>query len=264
MGTLWRRLALVLTVTCGLASAGQTPAGKTQGDRLAAVLTRSAEYCRRLSGAALDFVCLEEVKEETARLTPETKVFLYDYQFIRKNEEAKEKRTLVAVDGKKVRAQETELQAVMFRYENVLFGPVGLLSKSWQAYHQYTVVGEQGEGTGKALVIEATPGPAPLEPHCYGRLWVREKDGAVLKIVWDQRSLGNYRDVAEWAKSHGAEARITAYCEYGIEKNGLRFPSRNYSEQATVDPDGRKKVAALIAVAYKDYKFFTVETQVTF
>src|SRR5512135_1406133 len=115
-------LALALAVTSVLSEAGQAPAEKTQGDRLAAVLKRSAEYCQRLGGAALDFVCMEEVREETARLTPETKTFLYDYQFIRKNEEAKEKRTLVAIDGEKVKPREAELQAISFRYENVLFG----------------------------------------------------------------------------------------------------------------------------------------------
>lgn len=269
-----RRLALFVVLASGVIAAGgpaagqtpagQTPAGKPQADRLAAVLKRSAEYCRRLGGAALDFVCMEEIKELTAQLTPETRIYLYDYQFVRKNQETKEKRNLVAVDGKKVKAPKADLLAVMFRYENVLFGPVGLLSESWQGYHEYKIVGEEGEGPEKTLVIEATPGPVPGEEHCYGRLWVREKDGAVLKIVWDQRSLGNYRDVEAWARSHGAEARITAFCEYGYEKNGLRFPSRNYSEQAYVYPDSRNTVAASITVAYKDYKFFTVETEVKY
>jgi len=261
MSRMPRRLALVLAVASCLSAIGQTVAEKPQADRLAAVLKKSAEYCQRLGGAALDFVCLEEVKELTARFTPETRVYLYDYQFVRKGQETKEKRRLVAVDGKNVEVREAELQAIMFRYENVLFGPVGLLSQSWQAYHEYKIVGEEGSGPEKILVIEATPGPLPLEAHCYGRLWVREKDGAVLKIVWDQRSLGNYRDVEDWAKSHGVEARITAFCEYGVEKNGLRFPSRNYSEQAYIDSDKRKTVSALITVAYKDYKFFTVETE---
>lgn len=274
MSGMLRRLVLFAVITSGVIAAGRTVAGQTpagqpsaeqrQADRLAAVLKRSAEYCRRLAGAALDFVCAEEVRETTAQLTPDTNIYLYDYQFVRKGRETKEKRSLVALDGKKVKSRETELQAVTFRYENVLFGPVGLLSESWQPYHEYKIVGETGSGPEKTLVIEAKPGPVPLEAHCYGRLWVREKDGAVLKIVWDQKSLGNFREVDEWARSHGAEPRITAFCEYAIEKNGLRFPSRNYSEQAYFYPDKGKKVAAEISVAYKAYKFFTVETEVKY
>ena len=259
-----RRLALVLAAIPGLLAAGQAALARPDDVRLAAVLKKCADYCERLGGAALDFVCLEEVKELTAHFSPEVKTCLYDYQFVRKNQEAKEKRNLVAIDGKKVLAREADLQAVMFRYENVLFGPVGLLSKSWQAYHEYRMVGEEGSGPQKTVVIEATPSSVPLEPHCYGRVWVREGDGAVLKIVWDQRSLGNYRDVQEWAKSHGYEARITAFCEYGVEKKGLRFPSRNFSEQAYLDTDKRKTVMAAIDVVYKNYKFFTVETEVKY
>jgi hypothetical protein len=232
--------------------------------RLAALLKKSAEYCRRLDKAALDFVCLEEVTELTARFTPHTRVLVYDYQLIRKNKETKEKRNLLEVDGRKTDIQDSSLQTVMFQYENVLFGPVGLLSEFWQAYHVYTLIGEDKVNKEKAVVIEATPRQAFDEPHCYGRIWVNEDDGSVLKIVWDQKSLGNYQAVEEFAKSHDAEAQITAFSEYGLEKNGLRFPSRNYSEQAYILSDKRKIVNARISVIYKKYKFFTVETEVDF
>jgi hypothetical protein len=150
----------------------------------------------------------------------------------------------------------------MFRYENVLFGPVGLLSKSWQAHHEYTFIGEDTIDKEKTVVIEATPGPTLAKPHCYGRIWIKEDDGSVLKIVWDQKSLGNFKTVEDWARIHEAEPLITAFSEYGLEKNGLRFPSRNYSEQAYVNSDKQKIVNARISVIYKKYKFFTVETEV--
>ena len=245
-------------------STGQSASNQADSARLAAVLKKAGEYCQRLERAALDFVCLEEVTELSVRFTPVSSVHLYDYQFIRKNQETKEKRDLVAVDGKKVNVRDSALQTVMFSYENVLFGPVGLLSPFWQAHHDYRIVGEEGTGQGRAVIIEAKPGADPRERHPYGRLWVREDDGGVLKIVWDQESLGNFRYVEEWAKSHDVEPRVTAFCEYGVEKNGLRFPSRNYSEQAYVDKDGRKIVGAMITVSYKKYKFFTVETEVKY
>ena len=91
--------------------------------RLAAILKKSAEYCQRLDKAALDFVCLEEVTEASrysatttedfphdyqfnrieisGDSTPQTYVYLYDYQFIRKDTETKETRNLIAVNGKK-------------------------------------------------------------------------------------------------------------------------------------------------------------------
>ncbi len=52
--------------------------------RLATILRRSAVYCQKLDRAALDFICMEEVKETSYNLSPATDVYLYDYQLIRK------------------------------------------------------------------------------------------------------------------------------------------------------------------------------------
>ncbi len=70
--------------------------------------------------------------------------------------------------------------------------------------------------------------------------------------------------IAEWAEANEAEPRITAYSEYGFEKNGLRFPSRNFTQQAYIRKDRSKFVNAEISIAYKGYKFFTVETAVKY
>jgi hypothetical protein len=232
--------------------------------RLAAILIKSGEYCQRLDNAALDFVCLEEVTEMTRYYTPHTDIYLYDYQFIRKNQETKEERNLIAVNGAKANIRDSSLNTVMFQYKNILFGPVGLLSKSWQAYHDYKFIGEDTINKEKAVVIEATPIPMFIQPHCYGKIWIKEDDGSVLKIVWDQRSLGNFQSAEEWAKIHDAEPQITSFSEYGFEKNGIRFPSRSYTENAYIEKNKRKFVNAEISILYKEYRFFTVETEVKY
>jgi hypothetical protein len=78
------------------------------------ILKSSGEYCRRLDQAALDFVCLEEVKEEfmdviqvfeyspmLGQIVKENNVtrehkYLYDYQFVRKEDRKIEKRILLS------------------------------------------------------------------------------------------------------------------------------------------------------------------------
>jgi hypothetical protein len=244
---------------------GKAPAWEQEdSSRLAAILKKSGEYCQRLDKAALDFVCLEEVTEMTRFYTPHTDVYLYDYQFIRKDRETKETRNLISVNGEKANTQDSTLDTVMFQYKNVLFGPVGLLSTAWQAYHDFRLVEEDTLSNEKVVVVEATPNAFLVTPHCYGRIWIKEEDGSVLKIVWDQRSLGNFRAIEEWAKLHDAEPRITAYSEYGVEKNGLRFPSRSYTENAFIEKNNRKLVNAEISIFYRSYKFFTVETEVKY
>ncbi len=261
--SLWLKAA-VLSVTLCAFPAQPCAQEATDEARLAAILKKSAEYCRRLERAALDFICFEEVTEETVRFTRKTTVYLYDYQFVRKDKKAQEKRELISVDGQKSKNRKSSLQTVMFLYENALFGPVGLLSESWQKLHDYRLIGEDKIGKEKAVVIWATPKRELGEPHPYGRIWIKEDDGSVLKISWDQKSLRNYKEIEEFARSQDAEPSITAFSEYGYEKNGLRFPSRSYSEQGYILSNGPKVANARISVVYKKYKFFTVETEVGF
>jgi hypothetical protein len=258
--------------------------------RLAAILRKSKDYCRRLEKAALDFVCLEEVSErfdrtkETIKGAPvfgptgqhlgseiiemppkktENK-YLYDYQFIRKNQETKEKRNLLEINGKKKNIKDASSQTTVFQYANILFGPAAVLSESWQFYLEYRLVGEDILNGIKTVVIEATPLSSLTRPHSYGKIWVREEDGSVLRIVWDQKSIGNFKLIEEWAKKNNMEPQITSFSEYGFEKNGLRFPSRDQTEEAYLKKDRKKYIRAETAIVYKDYKFFTVETEIKY
>jgi len=258
--------------------------------RLAAILTKARGYCQRLERAALDFVCQEEVSErydatrETTQdlLVPGQKTgyvgtqpiqmrspvkasnkFLYDYQFVRKNQQTKEKRELLEVNGKKS-LRGSYAAPTQFQYENILFGPVGLLSESWQPYHNFGIIGEEIIDGEKWVVLEATL-KAPLgRPHPYGRVWVKEDDGSVFKIAWDQKSLGNFKVIEERAKELKAEPQVTSLSEYGFEKNGLRFPSRDSTEEAYIKKDGKKFVRAETIIVYKNYRFFTVETDIKY
>jgi hypothetical protein len=247
-----------------ISAAQQNTQNQSSATRLTEVLKKTETYCQRLDRAALDFVCLEEVTEMTRHYTPRTDVYLYDYQFVRKGDEIKERRNLIAVNRQKTDVHDSSLNTLVFQYKNVLFGPVGLLGEAWQAYYDFSWVQEDTINGEKAVVIEVTPGPRLTQPHCYGKIWIKEDNGSVLKIVWDQRSLGNFQSVEEWAKAHDYEPQVTAYSEYGLEKNGLRFPSRNYTEIAYINKDHRKFVNAEISIVYKDYKFFTVETEIKY
>jgi len=260
------RAALLCLFLCLGSTAAPRPAQAPSGPaRLTVILERAADYCQRLDQAILDFVCLEEVSETTFQLSPDTNVYLYDYQFVRRaGGGIKERRDLLAVNGKKSEVRNAPLYTGAFQYQNTLFGPIGLLSRYWQASFEYSLVGDDRVGGQAAVVIDAAPRAAFEEPHPYGRVWIREKDGAVLKIAWDQRSLGNYRATEEWARQHGARPMITAYSEFGFEKNGLRFPSRSSTEQAILREDRGKSISAEISVRYLKYRFFTVETQTIF
>lgn len=283
-------LVVVLGVISGLSapSARQEPEG---GQRLAQVLNRARAYCLKLEKAALDFTCLEKIEERTYRLpemqpdavvdspgagagrvgysypTPRAPYYshryVYDYQFIRKAEQKVERRTLIEEDGRKMKEDNAELATQTIRVQNALFGPIGLLGEQWQVLHDYRIIGEEVREKKKIVIIEAVPKPSAPRPHCFGTVWVREDDGSIVKIAWNQESVGNFLAIQQTARRLKAEPQLTSLTEYDQEKNGIRFPSKDTTEEAYLK-NGKKYVQSLTTILYKDYKFFTVETEVRY
>jgi hypothetical protein len=58
------------------------------------------------------------------------------------------------------------------------------------------------------------------------------------------------------------EPKVQSYTEFGIEKNGVRFPTYDFTEEAYTGGGKSLFVRSTTAVKYKSYKFFTVETQI--
>jgi hypothetical protein len=273
-----------------MANSSAISRGPAEEVRLAAVLNKAIGYCRKLEKASLDFVCLEEIsekidysrdREDEIAITPslgekgiitqikipkrkQENTYLYDFQFTRKGELKKENRTLLEKNGKMAREKEAPLETSVFQVRNVLFGPLGLLNENMQGYHDYQFIGEEEVQNEKLAVIEVTPKKTLTGSHAYGRVWIKEGDGSVLKIEWKPESIPNFESLEARAKKYRSELSVTLVTEYGFEKNGIRFPSRDDSEEAYLKPGGKKFVRSRTSVVYRDYKFFTVETDIKY
>jgi hypothetical protein len=288
-----RRVAWGSLVACAAAGLLAPPAagqGQPGAERLVQLLAKAKAYCARLETAALDFTCVEKIQEKTyqlGELRPDTVVIdpspagranysynaprqnyyartsVYDYQFVRKADKKVERRTLIELDGRKMKLDDAQLDTQTIRVENALFGPIGLVGESWQPGHDYRIAGEETMNGRKVVIVEAVPKPSVDRPHCFGRLWIREDDGSVVKISWDQASVGNFKAIQAYGRKIGAEPQLTSVTEYGQEKNGLHFPSKDTTEEAYIKHD-KKFVQSLTTVLYKDYRFFTVETEIRY
>ncbi len=249
------------------------------------LLASAADYCQRLQDAALYFVCKEDVRE---RLSPtvlsgatilkdtgpsgrgavtgagsgHVSEWIYDYQLVRREGRAEETRTLIKEDGKARREENAKLATVRFAHGNVILGPVGLLGAAAQRLHAYGIVKELEMDGDAVVVLDVRPkGDAPSS--LFGKAWVRRRDGAVLKIEWEPASMGNYEELARFARERSAEPKIKFTSEYGFEKNGLRFPS-GYGVTEAYLRAGRTQTLSITEVVYKDYKFFLVRTEVKY
>lgn len=260
-------------------------------EKLKEILVRTKDYCIKLEKAALDFTCKEKIEEKIYK-PPEIKpdmvisspsqyagrvaysypslqrpylhTCVYDYQLIHKEGQKTEDRTLIEENGRKKNEKNAKPETLSVRVENALFGPIGLLGAEKQALHDYKIIGEETQKEKKIIVIEAVPKPSLNRPHCFGRIWVREDDASIIKIAWDQTSVGNFVAIQATAQELSAEPRLTSVTEYNFEKKGLRFPSKDTTEEAYLMKNGKKFIRSSTTILYRDYKFFTVELEVNY
>lgn len=257
----------------------------TNQAELDVILEKCADYCERLSHLVLYFVCQEEVTERISNYDPvaighfskadpkrikkkdqdppfEKYVYIYDYQLIRKENKTRERRILLKANGQEKNEQDALLKTRRFKHIYMIFGPMGLLSKYHQQLHDYKLVKKTRFKGEEAFVIEATPKLNVKLDKLFGKIWVRKSDFSVLKIEWNQTSVGNYKKIEEYARKLNAIPQITFITEYAFEKNGIRFPSKYSLKEEYTNTSWGKFRKSEITVLYKDYKFFTVETEV--
>jgi hypothetical protein len=243
--------------------------------KLETILKKCAEYCNKIENAALDFVCLERIREEiginpefdlgTVNSFAETKrnEYIYDYQLIKKGNDIKESRTLVKENGKKKNEKDAPLKTKRFFSLRPVFGPVGLLRKEFQGSYDYKLLKEDKIEGRKTYVIEANPKKRMEENPNYGKLWVDKENFTVLKIEIAQDSLVGYESHLEELKKKGVQPVFTTVHYYGIEKKRIRFPSKTdflevYSYM------GKRSQLSRTVVEYTDYKFFAVDYEVKY
>ncbi len=297
-----RTIVLMLVVLAGPLIFADFSAFSTQasGGRQSAVSTNlnillqmTADYCRKLENAAFDFVCLEEIKERidptldlsvTSVLPPADLAFIkrarsdflfwgrikkinnsyvYDYQCIRSDEEIREVRRLLEKNGKKMNVPNAKLETAIIVYKNVLFGPANVFSEHSQPAYDFRIVGK-GKIEGRSVVIvDATPrAGAPETKNLYGRAWIDAKTADILKIQWSETRIDHYDIFRERGKRYGRQPRITLRSEFLVEKNGVRFPSRLFVEEAYINVKGKASIRSETTVVYRDFRFFTVEVEI--
>jgi len=292
-------------------------AEKGQSDTLEKVLEGSAKYCDKLAAAALDFVCVERIEETeqsehrksypgspetwSPSSNPETgsrvmkpsstqivtksyrqnrqpqKVknnsYVYDYQLIKKGSEIEEKRILLEENGKKKAEPDADLKTKRFYSKRSVFGPIGLLGRSRQDKFQYIMLDEDRIEGRDTFVIEVKPLEGIEEPVNYGKVWIDKEDYSVLKIEVDQESIMGL----DSTKNKNIVHTVKDVHHYGVQKNGLRFPSRTVFEESYKAKAARQIVSRSAdaldnrgflwiktEISYGDYRFFTVDVDVKY
>ncbi len=253
-------------------------------EELELILKKCEEYCERLNNVSLYFVCKEEIKEKiyyfrsiSGREVPgipgrlghpptEENMYIYDYQLIRKGNSTNEQRILIEENGQEKNDLDAQLKTKRFQHKFIVFGPIGLLGQKQQKNYDYKILKNVNYKKEKAVILEASPKFPQEDDSLYGKIWIRKKDFAILKIEWEQESLENFEAIEKLADELEATPLITFISEFGFEKNKIRFPNKYSVVESYLPRFGVEKrfIWSQTTVIYDDYKFFIVETGVKY
>jgi hypothetical protein len=260
--------------------------GSADSADTAFLLARTAEYCRRLKGAILDYFCREEVEEiydplldelkpfemalDWARIPPgagqpakRKSVFSYDYQYIRSGPTIRERRRLLKANGERKDVPDAPLLTAAVAYGNALLTPTGLFDERFQGQYSYVPIGRDRIDRHSLVVMEIKPNDGAAEAPCaFGKAWLDPQTADIWRIEWRDREVRNWDVLEARGKRFLRQPRLTMRSDFTAEKNGIRFPSRLTIEEAYIGASGRGFVRSLIKVAYTDFVFFTVDVQV--
>jgi hypothetical protein len=280
-------LRVLLPVFCLVRlGAGQAGTPTTDPALLPRILEQTAVYCERLKGMALDFVCLETIREADSSLVwakatqmfpgsralslkdakdlkitdTKTKKFVYDFQLIKKGDEFTERRTLLEEDGRPKKTENATLSTRHASAKYLVFGPVGFLSKTWQPFFRYEILGTEIEGKSTAWVIRASPPERREENYYHGRIWIDQSDFSILKIEWEPLA---EQDAPTGPQTpEGVDRKWTWVVTYDVVKNGIRFPGFQTIQEDYISTNGKSHRKYLAEYRFDSFKFFTVESAV--
>ncbi len=265
--------------------------GISQAVDLEAMLKKAADYCQKLENSALYFVCREEIQETidpTLDINPSRisgfdwiwtsggrimvagqarrikKSYVYDYQCIRSGGVIRETRTLLKEDGKSKHEPNATLKTSVVVFGTVLMGPVGLFGERFQPNYDYSIVGQDKVGKQPVVVVDASPKPGtPETGNLYGKAWIDPVTADILRIEWNDSRVGGYEIFTKRGDRYNRIPRLILRSEFSTEKNGIRFPSHLVVEEAYLSESGRAFNRSKTDVVYRNFKFFTVEVEIS-
>jgi TonB family protein len=269
---------------------GEAEPGEPPSDELRTILDPCTEYCRKLSGAALFYICQEKIRESVKNVVEEETAFIWhvlednyvasakyrypvlrgteknvyvnDYQLINKDGKIEERLTLLEENGKKVNAENVPQRAKRPYSLQPIFVPVRLLSREQWPQFSYKMGEEEKVMGRKTWVIEVKRRRIRGGDINGGKIWVDKSNFRILKAEVVSALPTGSEQILEECSRYYLTPHFTATHFYEVEKNGVLFPSRS---EILLEYTGlvwpKKDTKAKAEIKYENYRFFSVETE---
>lgn len=266
------------------------------------VLDRAAEYCRRLAGSVLDYVCEETINEVRYQLrsrpeeqvevswitwvrntsmgrevgsvslrlgimdprTTEKNSYVCDYQLIKDGDWIKERRIILKANGRKI-GGELYLEEKRFSALTPILAGVKLFSSESQKRFRYLILDRAKINGQPCVVVEARP-IAGLEKGIeLAKAWIEAESGRILKCEIAGVPLEGYEDVLSDCTLLNIHPVFIVTHQYGADYRGVSFPRRSSVrvEYPMARQLGGDVLKTTIDLKYSRHKYFTVKTDST-
>lgn len=272
----------------------QTEDRRSSQAELGKILERCADYCQRLAGSALDFVCMESIREtryqfsglrwyglltfrhpdrsttsyrRVPMITREKTIrnnYLNDYQLVKKGDEIDERRLLLEENKKKLEDSKKILDLKQFTALLPHVATVKILGQNNQHLFTFRLLKNDRVYGRSAYVIGARPKSRYEGSIESAKIWIDKDTFQILKNEVIGVPIEGYEDVLKDCVELNVTPQFVTTYDFRIEKNGIRFPSRTailvkYFQNNKIWRGARYKIKA--DLKYDDYRFFTVETE---
>jgi len=254
------------------------PGDSIDQSALPTILQKVADYCKRLEAVSLSFYCTEDIIESinekknfakgefmkggVTGIRTEVNKIKYGYRLVKDSVKDKplEERLLFEKNGFKKLSENVSL-TTRFKYGFLVFSP-GDFQLNSRSLYNYRIVNKRSWHGENVWIIEALLKDRMKSANLLqGRFWVNENDFSIVRIEFLQQSLFNFEDILAEAKRNGAEPEISIILEYDYLKNGIRFPSKLFYEEAYRQGE-RLYIRSSLDVTLNDYIFYKVESKV--
>ena len=273
-----------------------------QKSELKKVLMGAADYCSNLENAAFHFVCREDIEEllkvirrgfSSTRETfnPQTGImvrsrepgapprkslvsnlkhrYIYDYQLIVDKGKITEQRRILKGKEKDRAASGSSLNVDSFLSRKIVLSPISILGIANQGRYKFRYVKQDRVDGAEAIQIEVFPKKLDQSESIYGTIWIDASDHSIIRIEVNPVSIGGFTTLMKLASDLGSILDVKCTIDFGLKRNGIRFPTRVRIRELYHGGDFLKRVMRMnsweksrITYRYLDYKFFEVDTEV--
>ncbi len=248
--------------------------GVDKKNHMDALLEKTADYCEKLKQVTFYFTCREEISDIYFINGKEIKndFYCHEYQIIMDEKgRMSEERKQITGDGapgsgktekkKKDGSQDDVLVLTNFFSNYPFLMPGTLMDRENQKKYLYQLLAKEKVGEVETFKISVEPQDLARGIINHGVVWVDEKDGSIVKIELDPRSLRGIDVLQETARKKGVNLKVTDIHWYEAQSNNIRFPSRTEISEIKLAAQEELENSRTVFI-YKDYRFFKVNVNV--